>query len=319
MPDNAAVTPDLRPGVLALDVGGTKVAAALIGPDARVVGRQQFATGEMPDGEALFHGCAAALRAAVAGRDVAALGVGVGGPMVWPEGRVSPLNLPLWRDFPLRQRLAEEFSVPVRLHNDAIAMTVGEHWAGAGRGVDNLLGMVVSTGIGGGLVLDGHLVDGTTGNAGHVGHVLVEPDGPACACGGRGCLEAVASGPSTVRLAREAGWQADPASGAVELAADARSGVVVASAAFERTGRALGRAIASAVSLLDLSLVVIGGGLAQAADLIEPALGRAYVDHAGLDYARAPRLRWAQLGQDAGLVGAGALWLAGDRYWRSVS
>jgi glucokinase len=299
------MAPDLSEGVLALDVGGTKVAAAFIRPDARVVDRQQFATGDMRDGEALLHGCVAALRAAAAGRHVTAVAVGAGGPMAWPEGRVSPLNLPLWRDFPLRQRLAEEFSVPVRLHNDAIAMTAGEHWAGAGRGHDDVLGMVVSTGIGGGLVLGGQVVNGRTGNAGHIGHVVVEPDGPTCACGGRGCLEAVASGPSMVRLACEAGWPRERASGAVALAA------------YERTVRALGRALASAVSLLDLSLVVIGGGLAQAADLIEPALARAYHDHAGLDYARAPRLRWAQLGQDAGLVGAGALWLAGDRYWRS--
>ena len=302
-------------GVLALDVGGTKVATAFVTPDAVVHRRQQFATRQAPTGDALMAMVATALRAAAGGHAVSAIGVGCGGPMTWPDGRVSPLNLPLWRDFPLRDRLRDVFEAPVRLHNDAIAFAAGEHWAGAGRGHDDLLGIVVSTGIGGGLVLHGRVVNGRTGNAGHIGHVVVEPDGPECACGGRGCLEAVASGTSAVRLARAAGWLATPGAGGVELAAAARSGEPLAVAAFERTGRALGRAIASAVSLLDLSIVVVGGGLAQAADLIADPLAAEYKQRAGLDFARQPRLAWAALGQDAGLVGAAALWLADDRYW----
>jgi len=302
-------------GVLALDVGGTKVAAAFVDHDGQIRARQLFATGEAHDADELFDAVVEAMRTVGRSGSFGAVGVGCGGPMVWPQGLVSPLNIAAWRGFALRERLAVELGVPVRLHNDAVAMTVGEHWSGAGRGHDNLLGMVVSTGIGGGLVLDGRLIDGHTGNAGHVGHVVVEPDGPTCACGGVGCLEAVASGRSTVRLARLAGWAAPPGAGGRELADDARAGDVIAGAAFARTGRALGRGIASAVSLLDLSVVVVGGGLAQAADLIGPSLATEYAHRAGLEFARQPRVRWAQLGPDAGLVGAAALWQAGERYW----
>ena len=118
--------------------------------------------------------------------------------MTWPDGEVSPLNMPGWRGFPLRARLAARFpGLPVRIHNDAVCLAVAEHWQGAGRGSADMLGMVVSTGVGGGLILGGRLINGGTGNAGHIGHVVVEPEGgPRCGCGGHGCLEAVARGPA---------------------------------------------------------------------------------------------------------------------------
>jgi glucokinase len=128
--------------------------------------------------------------------------------MTWPDGEVSPLNIPGWRGFPLRARLAGRFpDLPVRLHNDAVCLAVAEHWKGAGRGSADMLGMVVSTGVGGGLILNGRLVNGRTGNAGHIGHVVVEPEGgPRCGCGGYGCLEAVARGPGLTAWALEQGW-----------------------------------------------------------------------------------------------------------------
>ena len=130
--------------------------------------------------------------------------------MTWPEGFVSPPNTAAWRSgFALGDALRAKYAgLPVRIHNDVVALVVGEHWRGAGRGVDDLLGMVVSTGVGGGVVLRGRVVDGRTGNAGHVGHLVVDPDGPACGCGGRGCVEAIARGPATVAWARERGCPA---------------------------------------------------------------------------------------------------------------
>src|SRR5258708_24255049 len=133
--------------------------------------------------------------------------------MEWPSGRVSPLNIPAWRGFPLRERLAARFGggrLRVRVHNDAVCVAAGEHWRGAGRGSKNVLGMVVSTGVGGGLILDNRLIDGASGNAGHIGHVVVYPDGPACVCGGPGLVEGVRRGPPPGGAAPAAGLAPRP-------------------------------------------------------------------------------------------------------------
>ncbi|MGH8868790.1 MAG: ROK family protein [Actinomycetes bacterium] len=315
--------------VLALDVGGTKLAAALVDPGGRVLSASQVATphGSRVDGEVIWRTLVALLDgvAEAAGPVGGPVGVGVGcgGPMLWPQGTVSPLNIPAWRDFPLRERLSAHVpGVPVRVHNDAVCTAVGEHWRGAGRGRDNVLGMVVSTGVGGGLVLDGHLVDGASGNAGHVGHVVVDPEGPDCVCGGRGCLEAVARGPALAAWAEAQGWT--PPGGrhpgppnARDLAEDAARGHEIAVAALSRAGRALGVAIASATHLCDLEVVSVGGGLSQAGPLLFDPMDEAFRRHARMDFVREVRVVPAALGQEAGLVGAAALVLAGDRYWHA--
>ncbi|MFD0540608.1 ROK family protein [Actinomadura luteofluorescens] len=230
---------------------------------------------------------------------------------------MSPLNIPAWRGFPLRERLRARYpGLPVRIHNDAVCVAIGEHWLGAGRGHDNVLGMVVSTGVGGGLMLGGRLVNGASGNAGHIGHVIVEPGGPPCGCGGRGCLEAVARGPGLVAWAREQGWRPVGADATgVELTEDARRGDPVAGAAMRRAGRALGIAIASATHLCDLEVAAIGGGLSQAGRLLFDPLEEAFGEHARMEFARRLRIVPAELGQTAGLVGAAALVYAQDRYW----
>lgn len=241
---------------------------------------------------------------------VEGIGVGCGGPMAWPAGEVSPLNIPTWRAFPLRDRLAERYGVPVRLHNDAVCMAVGEHWQG-GWGSGDLLGIVVSTGVGAGLVSGGRLVDGASGNAGHLGHVQVEPDGPPCPCGSRGCLEAVARGPAIVAWAAERG---SPATTGVQLAALAARGDALALQAFARAGHALGTAIAWAATLLDLSVVTVGGGISQVPGLW-PTLHRELSSRARMPYLAGLRVEPARLGQEAGLVGAAALLAAPERYW----
>ena len=302
---------------LAVDVGGTKLAAARVRVDGTVQVRAQRPTPVTDDADEI---CAALLSVVddVAGGETPdRVGAGCGGPMRWPLGEVSPLNIAAWRDFPLRQRLRDRFpAAVVRLHNDAVAMSVGEHWRGAGQEADHFLGVVVSTGVGGGLVLDGRAASGPSGNAGHVGHVVVDPDGPPCACGGHGCLEAIARGPAVVAWAERQGWipPAGEPTGAA-LAESARGGDPIALAAFTRAGRALGVALASVVALLDLDVVAVGGGLANAGELILGPARVAFERHARLDFARRCRIVRAELGDDAGLIGAAAFVLAGDRYW----
>jgi glucokinase len=313
---------DSRP-VLAVDIGGTKLAVGLVEPAGRVLTWSQVPTPSGLDAEQLWRTLNALIvetmdRAGVNADELAGCGCGCGGPMEWPSGVVSPLNIPAWRGFPLRSRLAELLpGMTVRVHNDAICMVAGEHWRGAGRGRDNVLGMVVSTGVGGGLVLDGRLIAGASGNAGHIGHVVVDPDtGPMCACGGRGCLEAIARGPGLVAWAQAEGWRPDQQDAtAKELADDGALGHPVGIAAMRRAGRALGIAIASATALCDLEVVSVGGGLSQAGPLLFDPLEEALRAHARLEFTRQVSVVPAALGQSAGLVGAAALILAGDRYW----
>ncbi|XVQ12575.1 ROK family protein [Spirillospora sp. CA-255316] len=308
---------------LAVDIGGTKLAAAVVHPDGRLAAHDRTATPNRSDEgrEAIWSALEALLDKVVADAGAPALagvGVGCGGPMTWPAGEVSPLNIPAWRDFPLRERLRARYpGLPVRVHNDAICVAIGEHWQGAGKGHANVLGMVVSTGVGGGLILGGRLIDGGTGNGGHIGHVIVDPDGPPCGCGGHGCLEAVARGPGLAAWAREQGWrqdQADDPTGA-DLAEDARAGHPVATAAMRRAGRALGLAIASATHLCDLDIVAVGGGVSQAGDLLFDPLMETFDAHARMAFARRLRIVPTALGQTSGLIGAAALIFRAPQYW----
>ncbi len=167
-------------------------------------------------------------------------------------------------------------------HNDAVALALGEHRWGAGRGHTNMLGMVASTGVGGGLVLGGRVVDGATGNAGHIDDLVVDPTGPACACGGFGCLEAIASGPRTVERAPRGRLGGAGRGRAHRGCPGRRPGGQ--RAALARAGEALGIGIASAVALCDVSIVVLGGGLAQAGSLLfDPLRVALCARHARLD------------------------------------
>ncbi|HTW04066.1 MAG TPA: ROK family protein [Streptosporangiaceae bacterium] len=313
---------DRRP-VLAIDIGGTKLAAAVTERDGRVIVSVQDPTPRDPDPEILWRSLCLLLGRVLAEaglREVGSLsgvGAGCGGPMEWPSGVVSPLNIPAWRAFPLRDRLRELFpGTPVRVHNDAICLVAGEHNRGAARGRGNVLGMVAGTGVGGGLILDSRIISGASGNAGHIGHVVVDPAGPECACGGHGCLEAIARGPALVAWAQGHGWRlGDPDATARDLAEDASYGNEVGLAAFRRAGRALGIAIASATHLCDLEMAVVGGGLAQAGRLLFEPLREALRFHARMEFARRVEVVPAELGPSAFLVGAAALIFAGDRYW----
>jgi glucokinase len=301
---------DLQP-TLALDIGGTKIAVGLVDTDGALLHHTQLPT---PDGDAqAIWSVAEGLLTdalAVADGDVRGVGVASAGPIDLPSGTISPINITAWQRFPIVNKVAAVTNLSVRLGGDGLCMAMGERWRGAGRGAQFMLGMVVSTGIGGGLVLDGAPYDGRTGNAGHVGHVVVDPDGVLCTCGGHGCVETVASGPHIARWARENGWAAPPEADAKELADAANEGDPVALRAFRRGATAVATTIASVAAVCDLDLVVIGGGVAKSGGLLFDPLREALTRYAGLDFIRGLRVLPAELGGDAGLVGAAALFNA---------
>jgi glucokinase len=295
---------------LCLDIGGTKIAVGLADPGGALVYSATRPTPAPAGAEDVWAVVAATIADAlrVADDPVGAVGIASAGPIHLDSGTVNPVNIPSWRGFPLRDRVAAAVpGVPVVLGGDALCMALGEHWRGAGRDARFLLGMVVSTGVGGGLILGGLPYAGRTGNAGHVGHVVVEQDGRPCACGGRGCVETVASGPWMVRWARENGWQAPPGAGARELAAAASAGDRVALGAFHRGAGGLAAMIASVAAVCDLDLVVIGGGVAKSGSLLFDPLRVALTGYARLDFLAGLRVAPADLGGDAGLVGAARL------------
>jgi glucokinase len=274
--------------ILAVDVGGTKLAAGLVDDQGELLARAVVATPHRGDGEAVY---AALLKAVAEVRtgDEVACGVGTGGPMTRGGGEVSPLNIPGWRGFPLRARLRESTGLDVHVDNDAKALALAEGWRGAAVGQPDFLALVVSTGVGGGIVLDGRLLDGRAGNAGHLGHVIVEPEGRICACGAQGCLEAEASG-----TAIEARTGRPPA----EATADERA----------RVGRLVGRGVASVANLLDLRLAVVAGSVAlgYGAQFFDAAQGE--LDRlARLDFSRGAQIVPAGLGDEGPLVGAAAV------------
>ncbi|MFB8035735.1 ROK family protein [Streptomyces sp. NPDC056004] len=298
--------------VAALDIGGTKIAAALVDGGGALLARAQRPTPARESAESVM-GAVTEVLAELSGSPLwgraAAVGIGSAGPVDASAGTVSPVNVPGWRDFPLVERVGKAVGgLPVELVGDGVAMTAAEHWLGAARGYDNALCMVVSTGVGGGLVLGGKLHTGPTGNAGHIGHVCVDLDGDPCPCGSRGCVERIASGPNIARRALEAGWRPGPDgdASAAAVAVAARAGDPVAVASFERAAQALAAGIAATATLVEIDIAVIGGGVAGAGDILFAPLRRALRQYATLSFVRRIELAPAVMGTDAGLVGAAA-------------
>ena len=292
---------------LALDIGGTKIAAGIVDANGRLLHHNRQPTPRSADPDEVWAAAHRTIAEALvaAGGEVDGVGISSAGPIHLPDGTISPVNIGAWRGFPIVQRVTAAVpGVPVRLAGDGLCMALGEQWRGAGQGAAFMLGMVVSTGIGGGLVLDGAPYSGRTGNAGHVGHVVVEVDGPPCSCGGRGCVEAIASGPNLVSWARSQGWSGEDAKALATAAAD---GNPLALRAFRRGARAVAAMISSVAAVCDLDLVVIGGGVANAGPVLFEPLHEALSDYAGLDFLSGLRVVPAELGGEAGLIGAAAL------------
>lgn len=286
--------------VLAIDLGATKFAAAVVDETGDVSGLRQVDVDHGADEEGVWEQLADLVddvrsAAVESGVRPVACGVGSAGPIVHNLERVSPLNLPAWRDFPLHDRLVEHTGMRVAGDCDTKALALGEAWLGSARGHSNFVAMVVSTGIGGGIVVDGQLLDGSTGNAGHIGHMIVVPDGRECSCGAKGCLEAEASGWA---IAEMTGLPPEEATAAV----------------MERTGRLVGRGVASVMNLLEVELAVVAGSVAL-------GFGEAFFEAAQTELeascrlgggALQPAIVPSVLGHSAPIIGAGAV------AWRSL-
>lgn len=298
--------------VAALDIGGTKIAGALVDGGGSLLVRAQRPTPARDGAEAVMGAVGdvlAELAASPLWHRAGAVGIGSAGPVDASAGTVSPVNVPGWRGFPLVDRVAAATGgLPVTLVGDGVAMTAAEHWLGAARGYDNALCLVVSTGVGGGLVLGGKLHPGPSGNAGHIGHISVDLDGDLCPCGARGCVERLASGPNIARRALENGWRPGPDGDATAaaVAAAAHAGDPVAAASFERAAQALAAGIAATATLTDIDIAVIGGGVAGAGEVLFAPLRRSLRDYATLSFVQGLTVTSAVMGTDAGLVGAAA-------------
>lgn len=309
--------------VAAIDVGGTKIAGGLVDSAGRVLRATVRPTPSADTGAASaaptaddVMGAVYAVLDELSGApewDAAtAVGIGSAGPVDVARGTVSPVNIPAWREFPLVAQTARHPAVghrPLTLAGDAVAMAAGEHLHGAAAGCANALCIVVSTGVGGGLVLSGRVMPGATGNAGHIGHISVDLDGEPCPCGGRGCVERLASGPAITRRALSFGWVPRGPGlerSAAAVARSAADGDRAAVAAFDRAAQALAAGIAAAAALVELDRVVVGGGVAQAGDLLFGPLRGWLAEYATLAFTRSITVVPASLGTQAGLVGAAA-------------
>ena len=301
-------SPESQSPVLAIDIGGTKLAAALVDGEGTVLRRAEAPTpvAGSDDDSAVAQALIDLARTVFGEHTPRAVGLASAGPLDLVAGTASPVNIPSWRAFPLRDAVAGAFAgAETVLLGDAVAAAVGEHWRGAGRGAEAMLGIVVSTGVGGGLILDGRAYSGPTGNAGHFGHMPTDLEPVVCACGMAGCVEALASGPSMVRWARREGWRPDePEADARALSQDAHAGDELAQAAFDRAADALACGIVGAAALLDLDLVVIGGGVAAAGPILLDPLRAHLARRATLSFVQRVQALPGTLGRNAGLIGA---------------
>lgn len=311
------------PVVLGLDIGGTKLAAGVGTLTGEVLGWQLEPTRPEEGPLAVMARLIEMGRRAIADAGVPlaavkAVGIGCGSPLNRQTGVVSPSHLPDWVDVPVTQMVTEALGIPAYLENDANAAALGEHRFGAGQGVRNMVYLTVSTGIGGGVILDGRLWRGERDAAGEIGHTSVAWNGRQCRCGRRGCLEAYASGTGIAERAREA-VLAGEASGLTALAGDvsritaahvvaaARQGDPVAVRVWEETVQVLAAGITNAANTLAVELVVLGGGVTRAGDALFEPVKRLVANQLFRPLPEVVTVVPARLGEQVGVLGAAAV------------
>ena len=306
--------------VLAIDIGGTKLAAGIVDTEGRILARGEVPTlaaeGLEPVlGRIVGLGRDLLSRPEVADVSVHRVGVGCAGPVDLKAGIVfNPPNLPGWLRVPLIDHLHEALALPAVLENDANAAALGEFRYGAGKGARSIVYLTVSTGIGGGIILEGKIWHGLKDSAGEIGHMTVCPDGPLCGCGNRGCLEAMASGTSIARRAREAiaagrqtGLSEIPALTSADVVRLAQAGDVVAREVWDSAVTYLGIGVAAVITILAPERIVIGGGVTRAGDFLFDSLREHVRQRVKLVPVEFVPILPAALGPDGGILGAAAV------------
>jgi glucokinase len=311
---------------IGVDLGGTKLVAGLVGGDGAVLATRLAPT-PVGDYDAALEAIVALVaelqgEAGAIGESAAAVGVAAAAFLDPERTEIRQAANLGWRDRPLRRDLEARLALPVTVVNDADAAAWGEHVHGAGKDASSLVLITLGTGVGGGVIVGGRLVSGANGLGGELGHLRVVPNGRPCACGARGCLEQYASGTALCRAAR-AGARARPTAArrllalaggdaaaidGLHIVAAARDRDAVAVAALDDIARWLGLAVAHVIAFLDPAVVLVGGGLAAAGELLLAPARAACAEHSAMPaLRRGVPLRAARLGTDAGMVGAAAL------------
>ena len=306
---------DYMSHIVAVDIGGTHIRVAVYEPDsiAPVAHQRTRSLGNEPG---VYKRLEQAIESVWPQEKVSAIGVASPGPLDPHTGTIlATPNILEWQYFPLTTKLSQHFNVPAFLDNDANMAGLAEWQFGAGKGHENIVYLTISTGIGGGVISQGCLLQGFRGMGAELGHMIIDPNGPICGCGHRGHVESFCSGPSIARYVAEqlavgqkSSLQSQPKAGTVQIADAARAGDVLAISAFERAGYYLGIAVANYLATFDPSILIFGGGVSQVGELLfkpfEESLRKHtfhphYLDHLVITKAA--------LGDDAGLLGALAL------------
>jgi len=307
--------------VAGIDIGGTNISIAVAETGGEVVSKRQLPTQSSLGPFSAFDKMSEAIEKMLAEEpfDLEAVGVGSPSPIDVRKGLImSPSNLLEWAEFPIVDLLNDRFGVPVKLENDANAAAVGEYIYGAGRGYRNIFYLTVSTGIGGGIIIDGNLYHGISTAAGEIGHTIIQPDGIRCNCGSRGCLETICAGVHIARRARErlengeasilSGMVSDIDSITARTVVDAvRQADPLATAIWDETCHFLAIGIANVITLVAPEIVIVGGGVAAAGDLLFVQLRKRVPHFVSMVPADKINIVPARLGTESGLYGAVAI------------